>query len=436
VLHCFERFDCNVYCTLELQNVQIMTNFYSQLNNFLIRGTLIFICLFITSFSFPYSLLPDIGLLTHRFYESIARFIGLHILHLSPASHFELISDSTGYYMNAAFLFVFSYTISLASIKIRKINILCDIRSTKQFLTAIIKYFLICHLFIYGFDKVFKTQFFLPEPNTLFTNIGNASKALLYWSTMGVSRPYTIFCGITELMCATLLIPRRSQWIGAFMASLVMANVFAINCCYNISVKLFSLFLLLLSLLLVLSDWETIKIILGKEFIGQVKQKKWQYGIVSNRWRLILKSFIVCVIIAEGLTPYINANNFNDDKEPRPQFHGTYHIQKQQSSNLNNITSQNEIKRIHIHRRGFLILEYEDNSMDDFELQFNMKENELILFNSYEGEKDVLHFETKSGQLNRIFGNLGIDSISWELRMVNLDSLIVFKNDFQWTIDD
>src|SRR4029077_19764906 len=64
--------------------------------------------------------------------------------------------------------------------------------------------------------------------------------------TIGSSYTYTVVAGIFEILPAVLLLFRRTRIIGAIIATAVMTNVVLINFGFDISVKLFSCFLLLL----------------------------------------------------------------------------------------------------------------------------------------------------------------------------------------------
>jgi hypothetical protein len=107
----------------------------------------------------------------------------------------------------------------------------------------IIRYYLALILFIYGFSKVFKAQFYLPEPNLLFTTLGNLDKDILFWSTIGSSRSYSIFLGIIEIIPAMLLLFRKTSFIGSLIATGVLLHVVAINLLFYFCENLFTFFI-------------------------------------------------------------------------------------------------------------------------------------------------------------------------------------------------
>jgi hypothetical protein len=70
----------------------------------------------------------------------------------------------------------------------------------------------------------------------------------LLWTFMGVSRPYSIFAGAAEFTSGALLFVPWTEVLGALLGAVVMSNVVALNFCYDVPVKLYSLHLLLMCL--------------------------------------------------------------------------------------------------------------------------------------------------------------------------------------------
>jgi hypothetical protein len=71
---------------------------------------------------------------------------------------------------------------------------------------------------------------------------------------MAASRTYTVFAGWMEIVGGLLLCFRRTQLAGALWTAGVMANVFMLNLCYDVPVKLFSFQLLLLAIVVAAPD--------------------------------------------------------------------------------------------------------------------------------------------------------------------------------------
>jgi uncharacterized membrane protein YphA (DoxX/SURF4 family) len=109
-------------------------------------------------------------------------------------------------------------------------------------------------LLSYGFDKVFPLQFPDATGERLAVTYANSSPMGLLWRFMGSSALYRIFGGVAEVIPGLLLMFRRTSTLGALGAAAVMLNVVALNFGYDVSVKLFSSELLIMSLFLLLPD--------------------------------------------------------------------------------------------------------------------------------------------------------------------------------------
>lgn len=106
----------------------------------------------------------------------------------------------------------------------------------------------------YAAVKVIPAQFPSPPLDRLLQPIGDASPGGLLWTFMGASAAYTIFSGLAELLGGLLLLARRTALLGALVCVAVLTNVVALNFCYDVPVKLFSLQLLVMALFLTLPE--------------------------------------------------------------------------------------------------------------------------------------------------------------------------------------
>ena len=367
------------------------------------------------------------------FQADVTKFIFEDLI-LFVASLFEGIlvsnptisSDSTTFYL--LLLILFFTAIVLATIlplfnfwKKYKDNILTVIQ-------LILVYYLALIMLKYGFDKAFKAQFYLPEPNTLFTPLGMLDKDILYWSTMGSSYSYTIFMGFMEVIPALMLLFKKTRALGLFILSGVLINVVFVNLSFDISDKLFSSFLLFINLLLLAPSFK--KII---QFFVLNKSTALNYLagskiIASKTIRISIKTIVVLFIFMETLLPYIQSGNYNDDTVARNNLHGAYEISYSESKGL---PESFKIKRFFIHRQNYFIFQYENDSMEDFSLE--IKQNELIL-TDYEGEvitleytysEDLKSLEIKSADFGwTIYGK----EIPWR-------ELPLMQPLFHWTVD-
>ena len=395
-------------------------------------ATAIFLLLGIIFIPFPFHLISFQESLTDIVFGKLigtaaSSFFGIHL------KETIVYSDSTSMYVLLFLLFVLSLIISFLLSNIRKWR--QHEKNILDFFSVLFCYYLILMLMKYGLDKVFKTQFYLPEPNTLYTPLGLIDKDLLYWTSMGTSRLYNIFTGSAEVLAALLLFFRRTRMAGLLLAAASLIHVAAINFGFDISVKLYSLFLLAISLYLLVPYCRRLYSFF---FTNQNILPAPQKGAVLIKTpfsAVFVKCFIAGLILFESLYPYLKANNFNDDTAKRPYLHGAYEV-KQMVSGVDTLSPSNlPVKKIFIHRNGYMIFQDQQDRMQDYKLNFDINTYEYIL-TDYKlhtirismdyAEKDsilTLRFN-QGGKEQQITGK----SLDWR-------KLPVLRRSFHWTID-
>jgi len=177
-------------------------------------------------------------LLTRFFFLKPVAFIQDHFFAYA-IQRIDFSSDTVGLNILLWLLLAISFFVVLL-LNVFKVN------SSKiiPFFKSLSAYYVAAILLKYGFDKIFKQQFYLPEPNILYTNFGNLTKDILYWSTIGTSYTYSLVTGIIEVLTAILILVKRTRIFGFCLAIGVLVNILLINFSFDISVKTFTAFLL------------------------------------------------------------------------------------------------------------------------------------------------------------------------------------------------
>ena len=119
---------------------------------------------------------------------------------------------------------------------------------------TVLRTFLCVAMILYGLAKVFKGQFADPSLELLIQTVGEMSPMGLAWTFMGHSMFYNIFIGSLEIIGGLLLLNRKTVVLGSVLVIGIMVNVVIMNLTYDIPVKLFSMHLLLMTFLLVITD--------------------------------------------------------------------------------------------------------------------------------------------------------------------------------------
>ncbi len=293
-------------------------------------------------------------------------------------------------------------------------------------------YYLASRLLIYGFDKLFKTQFYQPEPNTLYTPFGQMSKDILFWSTMGTSRAYSIITGLLEILPALLLLHKKTRTAGLLITIFVMVNVMAINFGFDISVKLYSLFLTFLAVLLL---WPSLaplfQFFAGKQ--AQLKEEGKTFEFFYKPFiKGSLKSMFIGLMLLEATFFALTTGNFNDDTADRPAFHGAYEYDV-----LGAMDRYNEVKRFFIHRRGFIIFETYEGDFIDYKLEIDHSRNRFVC-TDYTGEVNEMAYKlyNEGERMDVEMSLIGWNYSVWmTFQKLDHESLPALQDEFHWTID-
>ena len=103
-------------------------------------------------------------------------------------------------------------------------------------------------MLVYGAMKVWCDQFPPISDCQLEAKYGDSSPMGLLWRFMQFSQPYTSATGIVEFTCGLLLICRRTTLLGALCSGAAAFQVFLLNMCFDVPVKLMSGHLVLMAL--------------------------------------------------------------------------------------------------------------------------------------------------------------------------------------------
>ena len=295
---------------------------------------------------------------------------------------------------------------------------------------VISSYYIVFILIIYGFDKVFKAQFYLPEPNILYTSFGNLSKDILYWSTLGTSRFYSISMGIIEVVTAILILFKRTRILGLLISIGVFVNIILINFGFDISVKTFSIFLLLVTLF---SVYPNLKMLINFLVFQRREQlTHTNQAIVSNPFlKIWIKFIVVGLLFLQILFPYFQSQNFNDDLQVRPFLHGAYQVNQIIVKTDTLKTTDFPIHKIFIHRNNYIIFQGKNNVMTDYHFEMDSIKKQLLLQDYQKNTICVDYDFTKKDSTFRLrFKNYSIVS-----KAINWRKLPALQNQTHYTID-
>lgn len=347
---------------------------------------------------FPLSFLNDFQLkITDFIFGNLTGFI-LEFFFNKKNSRIDYSSDSCSMLVLIIILLLTSLIFSF----------LIKRKCANRFL-MIIEYVCIIYISVilikYGVDKIFKTQFSEPESNILFTRFGNLDKDILFWSTMGTSKIYNIIIGSIELFSGALLLFKRSRFLGSLLAIISFSQILIINISFDISVKLFSLILLLMSLFLVRkSEWRLILKII------RIPKKTFFDQTSFLPYKTFFKILILGTVFIKIGIPYFNNDFDAENKDNSFNLTGAYQV----------TSSKSPYQYLLFHKDQYLIfMEKSSEKMTAFhyDISFN---NQIILQD--EQHRISKHFfvkNKKDGTINLFFSNQMIHAKAIQYKKMN-----------------
>jgi hypothetical protein len=280
----------------------------------------------------------------------------------------------------------------------------------------------------YGFDKVFKQQFYLPEPNILYSTFGSLTKDTLFWSTIGTSHSYNVVSGIIEVLTALLIMLRPTRVLGFCVATGVLVNIVLINFSFDISVKTFSVFLLAVVVLNVYPYLKTL-------YAFFVDHKKVQLSTPLqkpiNQWVGIVAGI---ALVCYTLLPNVLTGTYNDDNTQRPPLHGAYQITRFLMGKDSLPAGNFPYKRVFVHRNNYLIFEQANGKMADYFFTLNPITQQLNLQDYSKNKVTVGYIYNLKTQILQLQFN---NTQHWFIEAKALDwkALPALQNNWHFTVD-
>jgi uncharacterized membrane protein YphA (DoxX/SURF4 family) len=409
-----------------------MTPYWPPFSRFVFRWGLITMGLLLISFPFTYNWLsyPPQWLLNGC--TTCTRWTAIHLLGLPATTPIHLFSDTLGLYVHLFNIVLVATMVAIVWSSISRQKAYPQLYYTLQ---VMMRYYLALQLLVYGIGKVFNTQFYLPEPNTIYTPLADIPRDLLYWTTMSLSRPYTIAMGIAELLAALLLWFRRTTLAGAVLSVGILINVVLINLGYDISVKLHSGLLVLLACLLLLPYRRRLWQLFTRQAmdITSLWSPSWRQ---RSQWRYwILKTAVIGLCLTEGLLPYIRSGEYNDDTIARPPLHGAYEVVDfiRNGDTIPPLTTDRyRWKRFFVHRQYYGIIQGMQDGMTDFELAYDTVHRALVLTRKADSTRLVLQYQPISDSSIQFRTMLQQDSIVMNCIRLNWQKTRLLEKRFEW----
>ncbi|MES2763930.1 MAG: hypothetical protein V4677_17065 [Bacteroidota bacterium] len=388
----------------------------------LLRFTLIFFCL---------QILPLLSYVGDRLYPGIAK----SVFNISEIS-LETTGSGDMYYnymeLFVCFVIAFAGTIIWSLFNKREKNY----DTLLHYFLIFIRYYLAYSMISYGFAKVFYNQFGAPGLERLLQTYGESSPMGIAWTFIGVSKPYTVFSGLAELLGGILLLTRKTTLAGALVSFAVMFNVMMLNFCYDVPVKLYSTQLVVLAAIIMFCNghylWNAIWA--HKATVATINKP-----LFSKKWlkitRIIVKGLVVFYLIGfDGYEQYQSVYEVGPGA-PKTPLYGIYKSVQiiKNNDTIPLYTYPHQWKYMVIDYPGYAsVKQVNDNQ---FYMVFNVdtvKKNITASLQNDPAHSYVLAYKQVNDSTLNLKGEFAKNNIDFTFHKVDLKSFLLTNRGFHW----
>lgn len=416
----------------------------TAVNNWTVANKLIFrffaAYFFIYIFPFPIGFLPFTDTLNNWYnsiWDAFVPWAGKHLFHISyPITVKPNGSGDTTY--NYVQLFLFSALAIVAAViwtvsdrKRRSYDLLL------YWLMVYVRYYLAFTMLSYGFYKIIKTQFPFPF-HSLTETYGDSSPMGLLWNFMGYSPAFNMFTGLAEAIGGFLLLYRKTTTLGALWLIAVLANVVAMNFCFDVPVKLYSSNLLLMAIFITVPDiYRLINFFFRNKPVPAVNMQP----VFYKRWMKISWMAVKVLLIGTVLYTTVSGvlkgyNQYGDEAIQKKPFFGIYRVEKFVKNDtvlLPLATDSSQWKAVNIIYSNYAIIKM----MNDSSKWYNFITDTLKKTINFYSNRDTLHKSlltyTKPDDVHFIIqGKLKDDSVYIVMQKTDLKKLPLLGRGFHW----
>ena len=291
----------------------------------------------------------------------------------------------------------------------------------------------------YGMIKAIPLQMSAPSLTRLLEPYGNFSPMGVLWASIGSSFAYERLIGCMELLAAALLFIPQTVVLGGVVSLIDSILIFSFNMTYDVPVKLFSLHLILLSLLLLAPDMRRL---LNVMVFNRTAEPSTEPPLGRRRWAIRLG---VAAQILLGV--YFFWTSYSETRQswftfgggaPRPALYGIWVIDKMTIDGVERaplVTDYDRWRRVVIQSATSMNFWRMDDTTFGRAAQYDMEKKTITLKEGQgEAAKTVGTFAFERPSPDRLIldGELNGKKIRMETHLFPRENFLLVNRGFSW----
>lgn len=374
-------------------------------------------------------------------YAPLLEWVGAHVLHTAaPAvDHPNGAGDKTVFwtYQFCVLGLALGTTIVWSLVDRRRTHY----RTAHDRLRVYVRYTLAVTMLGYGFAKLLPSQFPDLGLARYIEPYGEFSPMGVLWSFMSTSHAYGFFTGMAETTGALLLFWRRTTTLGALVTVGALANVVALNMTYDVTVKGYSIQLLLAALFLAAADVPRLWAVLVRHAaVPAAPLGTTTLGPLPPVARLVLKSLLVATLVGYGFYGVWSYWHASYAPGTEPALFGIYEVERYVRNGAERaplVTDSVRWRRVVIDRGQRLTVQMMSDSLRRFRVQIDTTTHAVSFTKASDSTfKAALTYARVDANHLRLAGRVAGDSIELGLRRLDHTRFPLVSRGFHWIQDD
>ena len=389
---------------------------------------------------FPLEYLPFTGTLIEKYnnlWQAFVPWVGKHILQLSyDITVFPNGSgDTTFNYVQALCWLVMGVVAAAVWSALDRKRL--SYERLYQWMRLYARFWLAAAMIGYGAIKIIPLQMPGPSLTRLLTPYGDSSPMGLLWTFIGASKGFEIFTGCAEMLGGVLLILPRTTMLGALICLADTTQIFVLNLCYDVPVKLYSFHLLVISIFLLAPDLKRLANIF---ILNRGVEAAIFPPLFRRRWlnvsALALQVMFGLYLIGSSFYQGYEQSKLYGDFAPKPPLHGIWSVEEfsvdgQERPPL--LTDTTRWQRAIFQYAGMMTVQPMTGPNQRFSLDLDMESKRLSLGKQDDPDwKAAFTFEEPDSGLLKLEGELNGQKIYARLTRMDENKFLLKSRGFHW----